>query len=72
VSIATAFDSTAPIDLPEASSVDKPNEEEFILPSLFEETEKFGAETQEVIVKRTWPEIRDLRQSCSAGFFMII
>ena len=42
VSLATAFDPTAPIDLSEASSVDKPNEEEFILPSLFEETEKYG------------------------------
>jgi hypothetical protein len=52
VSLATAFDTTAPIDLPEASSIDKPNEEEFMLPSLFEETEKFGPEVQKVIAQR--------------------
>jgi hypothetical protein len=52
VRLATAFDPTAPIDLSEASSVDKPNEEEFILPSLFEETEKYGPEIQDVIAQR--------------------
>ena len=51
VRLATAFDPTAPIDLSEASSVDKPNEE-FILPSLFEETEKYGPEIQDVIAQR--------------------
>ena len=53
VRLATAFDPTDPTDksLSEASSVDKPNEE-FILPSLFEETEKYGPEIQDVIAQR--------------------
>jgi hypothetical protein len=51
-SVATAFDPTMPVDLSEASSVDRSNEEEFTLPSLFEETEKYGPEIQEVIAQR--------------------
>ena len=52
VSAASAFDPTSPIDLPEVCLADKPTEEEFILPSLFEETEQFGPEIQEVIAQR--------------------
>ena len=36
----------------EVSLADKPSEEEFILPSLFEKTEQFGPEIQVVIAQR--------------------
>ena len=52
VSMVTAFDQTSRIDFPEVSLADKRSKEEFILHSLFEETEQFGPEIQEVIAQR--------------------
>ena len=41
-----------PIDTPEVSLADKPQEEEFLLASIFEETENLGPEVSEIITQR--------------------
>ena len=46
------FDPSAAVVLHEVASTDVPHEEEFKLPSVFEETDSFGPEVAEVIAER--------------------
>ena len=46
------FDPSVAIVLHEVASADEPQEEEFKLPSVFEETDSFGPEVAEVIAER--------------------
>ena len=46
------FDPSAAVVLHEVASTDEPHEEEFKLPSVFEETDSFGPEVAEVIAER--------------------
>ncbi|XP_074612864.1 uncharacterized protein LOC141870297 [Acropora palmata] len=46
------FDTSAAVVLHEVASTDEPHEEEFKLPSVFEETDSFGPEVAEVIAER--------------------
>ena len=52
VSEASIFDPIMPIDTPVVSLADKPQEEEFLLTSIFEENENLGPKVSEVIAQR--------------------